>query len=80
MLIHCAGQMDLISEHIYGGSSPNPVDHSRSIVQGVRRFIDAHRGYRQRLESLSRRDIRLALDEWNYFWGDRAQIYGEAGP
>jgi alpha-N-arabinofuranosidase len=80
MLIHCASRMDLISEHIYGGSSPSLIEHSRSIAQGVRRFVDAHRGYRERLESLRGRDVRLALDEWNYFWGDRPQIYGEAGP
>jgi len=80
MLTHCADQMDLISEHIYGGSNPNLVEHARSIAMGVREFVAAHRGYRERLESLRGKDIRLALDEWNYFWGDRAEIYGEAAP
>jgi len=72
--------MDLISEHIYGGSSPNLVEHAQSIAWGIREFVDAHRRYRRQLDALQDKDIRLALDEWNYFWGDRYEIYGEAAP
>ena len=80
MLTRCAEDMALISEHVYGGSSPNLVEHAASIAEGIRWAVDAQRGYRERLDSLQGRDIRLALDEWNYFWGDRDEIYGEAGP
>ncbi len=80
MLTHSADYMDLISEHIYGGSSPNLVEHAQSIAWGIREFVDAHRRYRRQLDTLQDKDIRLALDEWNYFWGDRYEIYGEAAP
>ena len=80
MLTRCAENMSFISEHIYGGSSPNLVEHAQSIAWGVRESVAAHRGYRQRLDALRDKDIRLALDEWNYFWGDRYEIYGEAAP
>jgi alpha-N-arabinofuranosidase len=80
MLTYCADHMDLISEHIYGGSSPNLVEHAGSIAQGVRWFVDAHRRYREEFPSLQSKDIRLAFDEWNYSWEDRYEIYGEAGP
>ena len=80
MLAHSADYMDLISEHIYGGSSPNLIEHTGSIAQGIRWFVEAHRRYRERLPSLQGKDIRLAFDEWNYSWEDRAEIYGEAGP
>ena len=80
MLAHSADHMDLISEHIYGGSSPILVEHTASIALGTREIVAAHRRYREQIPSLQGRDIRLALDEWNYFWGDRHEIYGEAAP
>jgi len=80
MLTRSADYMDLISEHDYGPPNDDVVEHSRAIAQGVRIFTDAHRRYRRQLPSLQGKDIRLALDEWNYFWGDQPQIYGEAGP
>ncbi len=80
MLTYSADYMDLISEHIYGGSNPDLLAHVLGIAEGVRGAVEAHRGYRRQLASLEGKDIRLALDEWNYFWGDRYEIYGEAGP
>lgn len=80
MFNHCADFMDLISEHMYGGSSPILVEHAQSISEGIRHIVRIHRELRERLPSLKGKDIRIALDEWNYFWGDRKEIYGEAGP
>jgi len=80
MLTYCADYMNLISEHIYGGSSPGLIEHADSIASIVRGLVEAHREYRERLESLQDKDIRLAFDEWNYSWEDRHEIYGEAGP
>ncbi len=80
MLAHCADNMTLISEHIYGGYSPNLIEHANSIAFGVREVTQSHRRYRQELDALHGKDIRLALDEWNYSWENRAEIYGEAGP
>ncbi|HHS96964.1 MAG TPA: alpha-N-arabinofuranosidase, partial [Chloroflexi bacterium] len=80
MLAHSADRMDLISEHFYGGSSPVLTEHAASIAQGTREIVAAHRRYREQIPALQGRDVRLALDEWNYFWGDRDEIYGEAAP
>lgn len=80
MLEYCGEFMDLISEHMYGGSSPHIAEHAQSIAQGIRHIISIHRELHQRLPSLAGKHIGIALDEWNYFWGDRKEIYGEAGP
>ncbi len=80
MLTRAADYMNLISEHIYPPSSNDLVEHSQKIARAVRINAEAMRGYREQLEPLQGKDIRLVLDEWNYSWEDRAQIYGEAGP
>jgi alpha-N-arabinofuranosidase len=38
---------------------------------------DAHRQYRSEIEGLKEKEIRIAMDEWNYWYGD--YIYGELG-
>lgn len=80
MLTRAADSMDLISEHIYPPSSNDLVEHSQMIARSVRINAENLRNHREQLESLKGKDIRLVLDEWNYSWEDRPQIYGEAGP
>ncbi len=77
MLTHCAEQMDLISEHFYCSERPTLEEHVRQIPDNVRRKVEAHRGYRARLDSLRGKDIRIAMDEWNYWYGP--QVFGELG-
>jgi alpha-N-arabinofuranosidase len=43
----------------------------------VRRIVEAHRRYRSELDSLAGKDIRIAIDEWNYWYGPH--VYGELG-
>ena len=50
------------------------MEHAQSIAVGFHSAIAAHRDYRKRPESLRGKDICLAFDEWNYFWGDRYDI------
>ena len=38
---------------------------------------EAHRGYRERFASLQGKDIDIALDEWNYWYGPH--VFGELG-
>lgn len=80
MLTRAADSMNLISEHIYPPSSADLVEHSQKIARAVQMNAEAMRRYREQLASLQGKDIRLVLDEWNYSWENRAQIYGEAGP
>ena len=43
----------------------------------VARIVDAHRRYRKELGSLKGKDIRIAIDEYNYWYGPH--LYGELG-
>lgn len=77
MMQHCADHMDLISEHFYVGERPSLLGHVRQMSREVARIAQAHREYRKRFPSLQGKDIRIALDEWNYWYGP--YIYGELG-
>ena len=77
MLANCAGHMDLVSEHFYCQEMPGLMSHVAQIPRQIRRIADAHRKYRETLSSLKGRDIRVALDEWNYWYGPH--VYGELG-
>ncbi len=73
--------MDAISEHFYvGGDANNPgnvIAHSRQPVAQIRSKAEAHRRYRDSIPGLAERDIRIAMDEWNYWYGPH--VYGELG-
>ncbi len=77
MLKHCADHMDLMSEHFYCGERPGLLAHVRQIPNAVRHKADAHRRYRKEIDTLRGKDIRIALDEWNYWYGP--QVFGEIG-
>jgi alpha-L-arabinofuranosidase len=78
MLRKCADSMDLMSEHFYCGENPNDLAaHVRQIPDNIRRIAAAHRDYRKRLDSLRGKDIRIAMDEWNYWYGP--EPYGQIG-
>ena len=77
MLSESSEHMNLLSEHIYVKELESVQEHTMQLKKNIRRVSDAHRNYRKELESLSDKDIRIALDEWNYWYGD--YIYGELG-
>jgi len=77
MMRNCADHMDLISEHFYCKEQPDLVEHVRQIPDRVRQKAEAHRDYRRRFDSLSGKDIDIALDEWNYWYSPH--LYGELG-
>jgi alpha-N-arabinofuranosidase len=77
MLSESSEHMNLLSEHIYVQELDNVQEHALQLRESIRRVADAHRKYRKELESLSDKNIRIALDEWNYWYGD--YIYGELG-
>jgi alpha-N-arabinofuranosidase len=77
MLTDCAAHMDLISEHFYCGDQPGLLGHMRQIPENVRRIADAQRGYRKTIAALAGKEIRVALDEWNYWYGPEA--FGQIG-
>jgi len=77
MLTHCTGTMDLISEHFYRRGKDSVVEHVEQVPAAVRGIAEAHRQYREKLDSLKGKDIRIALDEWNYWYGEH--VFGELG-
>jgi len=77
MLKMCSSHMNLISEHIYCKEGRDVIRHTKQLSQQIKRKANAHRRYRRQIEQLSSKDIRIAMDEWNFWYGD--YIYGELG-
>jgi alpha-N-arabinofuranosidase len=77
MLKANADRMNLISEHFYVGEKADLLSHVSQVPREVRRIAEAHRGYRKTIPELDGKDIRIALDEWNYWYGPH--LYGELG-
>ncbi len=77
MLGSAATHMTLISEHLYWQSKPEVPAHVAQAVEGIRKVAEAHRAYRRDIPALKGKDIRIALDEWNYWYGPNE--YGELG-
>jgi alpha-N-arabinofuranosidase len=77
MLKECADYMNLISEHIYCREKSEVTEHIKQLSQEIIRKTDAHRQYRKEINGLAEKDIRIAMDEWNFWYGD--YIYGELG-
>lgn len=77
MLATCAKHMSLISEHLYWQDRDDVVSHVAQIARQIRDVAQAHRAYRRDIQALAGQDIRIAMDEWNYWYG--ANEYGELG-
>ncbi|MBK7133502.1 MAG: alpha-L-arabinofuranosidase [Bacteroidales bacterium] len=79
VLANCSDKMDYISEHFYkqdyhGGGL---MTHVKQIPDAIREKAVAHREYRNTIPALKGKDIRICMDEWNYWYGPH--IYGELG-
>jgi len=77
MLGQAASHMTFISEHLYWQGKDDVPAHVAQIPQRIRELADAHRAYRRELPALAGKDVRVALDEWNYWYGPYE--YGELG-
>jgi alpha-N-arabinofuranosidase len=73
----CAEHMDFISEHFYVQQRNDVVEHVALVPRAVKHIADAHRKYREEFSELKGKDIRIALDEWNYWYGEH--VFGELG-
>jgi alpha-N-arabinofuranosidase len=69
--------MDLLSEHIYDRELEDLQEHMAQIKNSIKRVADAHRRYKETIPGLNDKNIKVAMDEWNYWYGD--YIYGELG-
>jgi alpha-N-arabinofuranosidase len=77
MLKFCSDHMDLISEHIYCKDKADVFEHTKQLAEKIKNKADIHRKYRKEIITLNDKDIRIAMDEWNYWYGD--YIFGELG-
>ncbi len=77
MLENCADTMNLISEHFYRQEREPIAEHVKQIPDAITQIADAHRRYRKEIDALKGKDIRIALDEWNYWYGPH--VFGELG-
>ncbi len=77
MLAEASNHMDYLSEHFYVGDKPGLLSHVAQAPAEVRRIAEAHRKYRQTIPSLKLKEVPVALDEWNYWYGP--DLYGEIG-
>ena len=77
MLAEASNHMDLISEHFYVGHKPGLLSHVNQMPTEVRRIAEAHRKYRATIPTLKMKEVPVALDEWNYWYGP--YVYGELG-
>lgn len=77
MLTACSDHMSLISEHLYCQDKEDVTEHAGQIAERIREIANAHREYRRSIPNLAGKNIRIALDEWNYWYG--AYEYGELG-
>ncbi len=77
MLAEASNHMDYLSEHFYVADKPGLLSHVSQAPAEVRRIADAHREYRKTIPSLKLKEVPVALDEWNYWYGP--EVYGEIG-
>jgi alpha-N-arabinofuranosidase len=77
MLTSASSHMTYMSEHVYWQDKPDVPAHVAQAVASIKKVADAHRAYNREIPALKGKDIRVALDEWNYWYG--ANEYGELG-
>lgn len=77
MLQTCADHMALLSEHVYVKEDKDVVRHADLLPVQIQRVADAFRGYQKDIGQMQGKNIRIAMDEWNYWYGN--YVYGELG-
>jgi alpha-N-arabinofuranosidase len=77
LLDRCAEHMDNIAEHFYCQERQGLMAHIRQIPDNIRAKAEFHRRARAELPNLKGKDIRIAMTEWNYWYGPH--VFGELG-
>jgi alpha-N-arabinofuranosidase len=77
LLKACAEHMDYIAEHFYCQERPGLMAHVRQIPDNIRAKAEFHRQARREIPGLEEKDIRIAMTEWNYWYGPHP--FGELG-
>ncbi len=77
LLRHCSNHIDLIAEHFYCKQKSNLIEHTSQIANNIKQKVQFHQQLRQKLNTLKGKDIRIAMTEWNYWYGP--YLFGELG-
>lgn len=77
MLENCANNMDYISEHFYCGEKKDVLEHVYQLAERIKAKVKNHKSYLETIPALKEKFIPIAMDEWNYWYGDH--VYGELG-
>jgi len=77
LLKNCSDHIDQIAEHFYCQEKPDLVEHTAQIADNIKRKVEFHQQLREKLDTLKGKDIRIAMTEWNYWYGPHP--FGELG-
>ncbi len=77
MLKDCSDNMNFISEHFFCGSRSDLHIHAMQVPQKIRDVCQKYRDYLIIDNELASKNIHLAFDEWNYWYGPH--FYGDQG-
>jgi len=77
LLRSCSDHIDLIAEHFYCQERPDVVEHIAWIAESIRSKVEFHKQLREKLDALKGKDIKIAMTEWNYWYGPH--LFGELG-
>ena len=78
MLTFCGDNMNLLSLHTYVHEVVgDPYKHSVQLRDSIHNILTAFRGYKSTLPIVDQRKIKVAFDEWNFWYGN--YVYGELG-
>ena len=78
MLKKCGDYTTLMSEHCYVGEPAEDVaEHVSKLGSTINWIAGEHRKYRDEIEGLAEKNIKVAMDEWGYWYGP--YIYGNLG-
>jgi len=77
LLKNCADHIDMIGEHFYCKEKDGLAAHTVQIASEIRNKVNFQQGLNKNLASLKGKDIKIAMTEWNYWYGP--YLYGELG-
>ncbi|MHC4508374.1 MAG: alpha-L-arabinofuranosidase C-terminal domain-containing protein, partial [Planctomycetota bacterium] len=77
LLRSCSDHIDLIAEHFYCREKPDLLEHTAQIADRIKQKVEFHQQLREKLDTLKGKDIRIAMTEWNYWYGSHP--FGELG-
>jgi len=69
--------MNYIAEHFYCNEVPDLAAHVQQIPDNIRNKAEWHRKARTEIPGLKEKNIRIAMTEWNYWYGPHE--FGELG-